>query len=176
MRTHRDLLLCTRFLGVPSSISASPPSAAADDERWRLRPRLSARTRATAAVVSMPIAPRLDCIAAAVRPRAVADLTAGSVERLLPELFFMRCCMTIAFLRRRILARSSACSSVSSSPEPAAAASAATAASYAASSAASSASSSASRASMSGSTKSKMFLPSMISGIWSYAHSGCASV
>lgn len=56
----RLLLECRRFLGSPSSISASP-SAAREAERSRLRPRDSDRTRSIALLVSMPMAPSDFC-------------------------------------------------------------------------------------------------------------------
>lgn len=62
--THRDLLLCTLFLGSASSMSSSPSSSPARErERSRLRPLDSERARASALLVSMPIAPRDFCSA-----------------------------------------------------------------------------------------------------------------
>jgi hypothetical protein len=92
------LLLCTRFLGVPSpSASMSPPSLAprlAEAERSRLRPRLWLRARSAALEASMPSAPRLAFMASAVRPRALASL-AGSTAWLRWLFFLERCSDTM---------------------------------------------------------------------------------
>mmetsp|Transcript_2195 Transcript_2195/g.5843 ORF Transcript_2195/g.5843 Transcript_2195/m.5843 type:complete len:276 (+) Transcript_2195:457-1284(+) len=167
----RDLLLCTRFFSSPPS-PAGASSAARDALRSRLRPRLWLRTRSTALLVSMPIAPRLSFMRRVVSvPSSCARF--GSTAWLFAVVFLRRCSLTMERLRVRMAARSAACSSVRSSSmspiEPAA-----MAAACACSSSASSRSSSASRASMSSSTKSNTLWPSNTSGTTSYFHASSA--
>mmetsp|Transcript_20120 Transcript_20120/g.43824 ORF Transcript_20120/g.43824 Transcript_20120/m.43824 type:complete len:207 (-) Transcript_20120:1646-2266(-) len=166
----RDLLLCMRFFSSPSTISASSPSAARDRERSRLRPRDCDLNRSTALLVSIPMAPRDFCILSVVSCRSARALL-GSTAWLFALFFFSRWAATSTVLRCRIAARSAACSSVRSSSSSSMSSSLA----YWASSSASSRSSSASLASMSGSMKSRILWPSMISGIRSYFHSSLFS-
>jgi hypothetical protein len=96
----------------------APPTTTNHTHLLRLRPRdwLRSLARASAADVSMPIAPRLARMAAVVRrPAAAARCLAGSMLRLLAVDFFMRCAATICFFLLRIAARSAACSWLSSS-------------------------------------------------------------
>mmetsp|Transcript_12009 Transcript_12009/g.41662 ORF Transcript_12009/g.41662 Transcript_12009/m.41662 type:complete len:208 (-) Transcript_12009:1326-1949(-) len=171
-----------RFLAGPSLALSAPSSSmpSASGERSRLRLcslpsflALASLARSTAAVGSMPTLESCLPIRSVFCSGLPLALERGTTGTLFAADFLRRWSATRLALRCRSSASSAASSGPSSSSSslrlsrPAASACAC--------SSSSSRSSSASRASISGSTKSATFLPSMISGTTSYRHSSCSS-
>mmetsp|Transcript_5242 Transcript_5242/g.17536 ORF Transcript_5242/g.17536 Transcript_5242/m.17536 type:complete len:262 (+) Transcript_5242:358-1143(+) len=142
---------------------SSPPAGEAGARALALERALAS----AAASVSMPMPDRCCCSPPSDFERA---RTLRGIVGWLAAFSRRAVALITPFFLRIALASLATCACASAAPSSIGAASAASAASAARSS--SSRSSSSSLASMSGSTKSAMFLPSMISGIMSSAHSG----